>query len=290
MERAIGFLGTGLLGFPMAERLVRGDYQVHAWNRTLEKAEPLAQVGVDVCETASDAVSKAQIVVLMLSDAQAIEEVLFDRVGTTKFAGRTIVQMGTIGPDESQRFAHDLGIAGCVYLEAPVMGSIPEARAGKLIVMCGGEEEVYRRLLPLFETFGPDPRYVGPVGSAATLKLALNHLIAAHIAAFSQSFGLVRRSGGSVDLFMDVLRRTSLYAPVFDKKLPLMLRREFADTHFPTKHLLKDVRLFERAAGHLGLRTDLSETLVSLLRRSLELGTGEMDYSSLYLALDPKDE
>ena len=289
-EWVVGFVGTGLLGYPMAERLAAEGNEVHAWNRTLEKALPLRDEGVVVSKDASDVFERAPITILMLSDAAAIREVLFERVGTERLAGKTLVQMGTIGPWESRDLAKELRALGAEYVEAPVLGSIPEARAGRLIVMCGSSRDQFERLSPLFEVFGPGPRYVGEVGAAATLKLALNHLIAAHLAAFSQSLGLVRRSGLSIDLFMEVLRNSSLHAKVFDKKLPLLLERDFSNPHFPTKHLLKDLRLFHRAASDAGVATEAASSLVGVLERAVDLGVGDLDYSSLYVAIDPAEE
>lgn len=119
----------------------------------------------------------------MLTDAQAIRETLLNEA-QDQLGDRTVIQMGTIAPTESQALQAEITAAGGQYLEAPVLGSIPEAEAGKLIVMVGGAPEQFQRWLKLLQCFGPQPRLIGPVGQAASLKLAMNQLIAALTAAF----------------------------------------------------------------------------------------------------------
>ena len=119
--------------------------------------------------------------------------------------------------------------------------------------MVGGTEDQFAALAPLFRSLGREPRFVGAVGKAAALKLALNQLIAAETLAFGLSLGLIRRAGISVDTFMTILRESALYAPTFGKKLPRLLKRDYHHPNFSTRHLLKDVRLFVREAGARGL-------------------------------------
>ncbi len=277
---AVAFLGLGLLGLPAAWRLCRaGKYILYVWNRTPEKAQLMRPLGMQVCETAAEAVQHGDFVILMLADAQAIEEVLFGQVGAEALAGKTVIQMGTIGPDESREFQRRL--PGARYIEAPVMGSVPQADAGELVVMVGCEPEELDHVRPLLEILGPVYR-IGPVGAAATMKLALNHLIAAHVTAFSASLALVRQARLDVDLFMEILKRTNLYAPMFDKKLTLMKARRYDRPHFQTKHLLKDARLFRTAASAAGTRTTTVDAIVSVLEEAVAQGFQDLDYASVF--------
>src|SRR5687768_459375 len=139
----------------------------------------------------------------------------------------------------------------------------------------------------LFRSLGREPRFVGAVGKAAALKLALNQLIAAETLAFALSLGLIRRAGISVDTFMTILRESALYAPTFDKKLPRLLKRDYHHPNFSTRHLLKDVRLFVREAAARGVTTRPLEGMASLLEAAIARGLGEADYSALYDLLDP---
>lgn len=280
------WLGTGLLGGPMAVRLAAAGHEVVAWNRTAAKVEALRAQGVHGAATAAAAMARADCVVLALQDAAAITSVLFTQETSATLRGRTVIQMGTIGPLESVQLATLLEACGSSYIEAPVLGSIPQAASGTLLVLVGSTSAQFAQWRGFLAAFGPDPVHVGAVGQAATLKLALNQLIASLTAAFSFSLGLVQRSGLDVDLFMCILRQSALYAPTFDKKLARMRQRDFSAPNFSTHHMLKDVRLILDAGRRLGLETAAVAGIESILVRALECGHADSDYSSLYEGVD----
>lgn len=284
----VAWLGTGRLGAPMVERLLGCGHAVIVWNRTRERAGALRNRGAEIADTATDAIRSAPCTILMLTDHAAIEAVLQPVATGDALLGRTIVQMGTIAPAESRALAEHVHAAGGDYLEAPVLGSIPQARDGSFIVMVGGSAQQFGRWRDLLACFGPEPVHVGPVGTAATMKLALNQLIASLTAAFSYSFGLVQRGGVPLDTFMAALRQSALYAPTFDKKLDAMRRRDFGNPNFAAKHMAKDLRLIERTGRELGLDTGVIRALESVLARTLQIGHAESDYSALFEAIDPR--
>jgi 3-hydroxyisobutyrate dehydrogenase len=225
----------------------------------------------------------------LFTDAAAICDVLFTPACSRALKGKTIVQMGTIAPSESVDIQRQVAQWGGAYCEAPVLGSVAEAKAGTLFVLVGSTEEQFGTWLPLFRSLGQEPRRIGPVGSAAALKLALNHLIAAETLAFALSLGLVQRSDISVDTFMAILRKSALYAPTFDKKLPRLLTRDYHGPNFSTRHLLKDVRLFSREAAARRLATDSLQGLPFILERAIDQGLGDLDYSALFEIVNPQD-
>ncbi|MEW6248250.1 MAG: NAD(P)-dependent oxidoreductase [Nitrospirota bacterium] len=283
----VAVLGTGLLGRPIAERLKATGHQVIVYNRTRTKAEPLRELGIQVDSQPEEAIRSAECIVLMLADAAAIRSVLLAGPTRKDLSGRTVIQMGTIGPSESQALQREVSAAGGDYFEAPVLGSIAEAKAGTLHVMVGGSPEQFARWAALFRSLSRGPRLIGSVGKAAALKLALNQLIAAEIAAFALSLGLVQRHGIDVETFMAILRESALYAPAYDKKLPRLLRRDYADPNFSTRHLLKDVDLFlAEARGHQ-LDTGGLDGIRRLLEKTIGRGLDEVDYSALYEAVNP---
>ncbi len=286
----VAIIGTGLMGHSVAERLLETGHQVAAYNRTRGKAERLRSVGAIVASTPEEAIRSAACTLLLLADAQAIREVLRRPGVKRQLRKRTVIQMGTIGPRESQAMLKQVKAAGGDYLEAPVLGSKTEARNGSLLIMVGSTPSQFNRWAGLLRCLGasPGPRRIGSVGKAAALKLALNHLIAAEISALALSVGLVHREGVSVDAFMAILRESSLYAPSFDKKLPRFLKRDFANPNFSTRHLLKDVRLFLQEAEYRKLDTSSLRGLPRLLRKTITKGWGEDDYSALYNAVNPK--
>lgn len=279
----IAWIGTGLMGRPMAERLLAAGHEVTVYNRTREKAEALAASGASVAGSAQEAISAGEAVFLMLKDAGAIRDLLFDG----NLDGRTVVQMSTIGPSESVALGEEVRRRGGDYLEAPVLGSTPQAKDGKLLVMVGGTPEQLDRWSEVLRAIGPEPILVGPVGQAAALKLALNQLIPVLSAAFSLSLGMVRRQGIDVNLFMDILRKSTFHAPTFDRKLPGMLARDFADPNFPAALMLKDLGLIHDNAAELGLDTTVLDGVRDVVRRAVEKGLGGEDYSALYEVIDP---
>ncbi len=283
----VALLGTGLLGRAVAERLQALGYQVIAFNRTADHARPLREHGIAVVNRPELAIEQADHVLLLLTDASAVRSVLLSPACAAVLRGKTIVQMGTIGSVESQGLQREVEGLGGIYCEAPVLGSLAEAKAGMLLIMVGGTEEQFKNLTPLLTSLGHEPRLIGPVGKAAALKLALNQLIAAEITAFALSLGIVRRSGIPVESFMALLRQSALYAPAFDKKLPRLLKRDYHNPNFPTSHLLKDVELCAAEAGTLHLPTESLEGIRGILRQAMTRGFRQQDYSALYEAIDP---
>lgn len=279
----IGVVGIGLMGHPIAHRLLSCGHQVVAYNRSPEKTSNLKDAGAKVAEDMAALLSECDIVLLTVTDAGAIADLLFDTPQDLR--GKTIVQMGTISPQQSQDLLQQVEKAGGEYLEAPVLGSIPEAKAGTLLVMVGSSDRQYEAMLPLFESLGQTPRHVGPVGSAAALKLSLNQLIGALTTAFSISLKFNQRHDVPTDLFMDILRESALYAPTFDKKLQRIQDRNFANPNFPTKHLLKDMTLFSEAAEAVQLDTCTSDTIRAILQKAI-INYADQDYSAVSTAIE----
>jgi 3-hydroxyisobutyrate dehydrogenase-like beta-hydroxyacid dehydrogenase len=286
LER-IAVLGLGLMGTAFAERFAGRGHEVRVWNRTPGRATGLAgQDCITVADEAGGAIAQAETVILSLSDYDAISEVLFSESARAALAGRRFLQMGTIAPAQSRRLAGDIAAAGGEYLEAPVLGSIPEARQGTLILMVGGELRLFERSLELLKVLGPKPMYIGPVGQAATVKLALNQLIAGLTSSFALSLGLITQAGLDVEQFMGILRDSALYAPTFDKKLQRMLGQDYGNPNFPVRHLLKDVNLFMDAAGEAGLDVGVLLAIRELLMDTEQQGLQGEDYSALYESID----
>ena len=281
----VAFLGTGLMGLPMAQRLLATDIELIAYNRTPEKLEPLRAAGVEIVTKPREAIRVADCIVLMLSNAAAIYHVLLTDTSWHTLSGRSIIQMGTINPLESQEIRDTVVAAGGEYIEAPVLGSIPEAQTGKLIVMVGGEEEQYQRHLKLLQHFGENPVYIGAVGSASNLTLALNQLIASLTTSFALSLAFIQLQGIDVDLFMQILRESKLYAPTFDQNLRRMLDGNYTNANLPTKQLIKEIDLFISEAKSLGLNLSSIEGVRQILHATMKMSYPEDDYSSVFPAI-----
>jgi 3-hydroxyisobutyrate dehydrogenase len=284
----IALIGLGKMGAAMAGRLIEAGHGLTVFNRTKEKTAPIAGLGARVAASPGEAIGAAPATILMLPDAAAIREVLFPAAGPfPDLSGRTIIQMGTIAPEQSRELERDVEAAGGAYLEAPVLGGPPDAAKGRMHVLVGATPERFEQWRPVLSVLAAAPLHVGPVGRAAAFKLALNQILGAEVMAFAYSLALVLRSGIGLDQFMDVLRTSSLYAPQFEKKLDKMLRREFLPATFTARHLDKDLRLALAEGRRLGLDTSAVEGLAGLILKTVERGSQDEDYSVIYEIIDP---
>jgi 3-hydroxyisobutyrate dehydrogenase len=281
----VSLIGIGLMGQALGQHLLTQDINLTVFNRTTEKTSELLALGASKATSAQQAVTASDTVLLMLSDADAITSIL-DKISADALKDKLIIQMGTIGPQQSRNIAQKIENKGGRYLECPVLGSLPEARTGTLILMAGGKPADYETALPLLNIIGSEPRLIGPIGQGATVKLAMNQLIAGLTASFSLSLALVEKEGIDIEQFMSIVRDSALYAPTFDKKLDRMVKRDFSNPNFPTKHLSKDTDLFLTVAQQLGLDTSGLEGISALLIKALALGLADTDYSAVYAAIN----
>ncbi|WP_255410307.1 NAD(P)-dependent oxidoreductase [Guyparkeria sp. SCN-R1] len=275
MNTTIGMIGLGLMGTAMARRLAEAGWAVTGFNRHPREIE-----NIPVAASLADLADRAETLWMMVSDYTACREVI-DRLGEAGIRDHVVINSSTIAPSESAEIARRVEALGGDYLEAPVLGSIPQAQSGTLQLLLGGSEALIERLDPLLQALGT-PTHFGAVRSGAAAKLAFNQLIGSLTAAFSMSLGLVQREGVDVDRFMETLRASALYAPTFDKKLGNMLDHSFEKANFPLKHLLKDIRLFTRSAAGQDIDTHLLIGLQHVLEEGIYAGHGNHDYSSLY--------
>ena len=277
----ITLVGSGLLGTAIGERLLARGFRLHVWNRRQERAQALVAAGAQLASSPAEAVAAGELVITVLSDGPITAEVLLNQAGTA-LPGRLVLQVATIAPAESRDLAIALQQRSARYLETPVLGSRPEALAGCLQVMVGGDLADLERARPVLMALGGEPRHLGPVGAALHTKLALNQLIASLTHSFSLALHVVQQAGVEVETFMAILRESALYAPTFDKKLAKELADDYSNPNFPTAHLRKDQQLFLTAAAALQLETQGLRGLAELLQGATAAGLDELDYSSLH--------
>ena len=276
---SVAVLGTGLLGTAIATRLLEQGLNVHVWNRDPSRIVSLVEKGATAIDDLGKAAKNNKVVISVLRDGAATASV----IGTIgDLQSSTVVPMGTMGVEESRKLATQVADQGGQYLEAPVLGSKPQALNGSLLVMAGGEEQVFEQQQPLLCHLCQEPLLVGPVGSGAATKLALNQLIASLTHSFSLSLQLIQRAGVPVETFMAILRPSALYAPTFDKKLQRMLDHTYADPNFSTALLRKDLRLFLEEATTAGLQDQGLSGLLSLLEQAEGTDLDEQDYCALH--------
>ena len=282
----IGLIGIGLMGKPLAKKILSAGYSLNVYNRTQYKANELEEDGAILYNSPNKIVKDSDILIIMLSDYDAIYEVLItSNIGG--FEGKTIIQMSTIAPEESKEIEKRILNLHGDYFEAPVLGSIPQIENGELIVLVGGSQSHVEKHQELFSCFSNKILQIGEVGKASAMKLALNQLIVSETVAFSMSIGYLKENGLDVETFMDILRGSALYAPTFDKKLPKMLERNFENPNFPVKHLLKDLDLMLGEFSESGINTNSLKSIRKILLDTIQQGYADHDYSALYNGVHP---
>ena len=282
----VSVLGAGLMGSPFSLRLLGEGHEVTVYNRSSDKLTHLISKGANITTNPFDAIANSKIIIMMLSGYSAITEVLFSTPIDMK--DKLFVQMGTISPNESRELFARISRLGAKYIEAPVLGSIPEALSGKLIVMVGGSLDDFNYVVPILDCLGEKPILIGDVGTAAALKLAMNQLIAALTTAFSLSLGFCMRNGVDTEIYMDVVRKSALYAQTYDKKLKKYLERNFDGANFSAKHLNKDVNLFLADAESLGMDCSSLQGIAKITTQAIKQGLGDKDYSAIYEIINPE--
>ena len=281
----IALLGTGLLGEAIGHRLLSQGCDLRVWNRNPQRCQGLLEAGATpIVHLSQRAAAGCDAVITVLRDGQVTRTVVAE---LGPLGGSCVMPMGTMGITEIRGLAADVQNQNGRCLEAPVLGSRPQALQGSLLVMAGGETELFEQQRPLLELLSEQPLLVGPIGSGAATKLALNQLIASLTHAFSLSIRLVQQAGVPVDTFMAILRNSALYAPTFDKKLQRMLDGHYSDPNFSTALLRKDLRLFLEEATAAGLQVSGLGGLDALLEQSSGGELDGLDYCSLHeLTLD----
>jgi 3-hydroxyisobutyrate dehydrogenase len=280
----IGFLGLGLMGAPMAGRLVDVGHDVAVWNRTASRAEPLGERGATVAATPAEAAAGRQVVITMLTDADALDAVLFggDGAAAALDPRALLVDMSTVGRDAVLDVARRLP-EPVAFVDAPVTGSTPRAEAGELTILAGGTPEAYERARPVLEVLGT-PRRCGELGAGAAMKLVSNSTLGAILVGIGEALALGDALGLDRGAVLDLLENSYLGGMVKTKRA--MLDSGEYPPQFKLSLAAKDLRLVERAAldGGRNLRG------VSVARDAFgdaeEAGRGDEDYAALVAFLE----
>ncbi len=273
------------MGNPMTRRFINSGYKVAVYNRTASKATDLVKAGAIPFSTPAEAIKSGELIFSMLTDFKAYSEIL-TQTPDWILKNRIWIMMSTISPSESIELERYLRKRECKYIEAPVLGSIPQAKEGSLQVLAGGDQKTFESLAPLLNILGKEVCFFGETGKASAAKLALNQLIATLTASFSASFGFIKEHGVETKAFMELLRGSALYAPTFDKKLSKMEERNFSNPNFPLKHMAKDMDLIIRSFDERGINTGFLKEIDRVVESRLD-ADGENDYSSIFNGIVP---
>lgn len=279
----IAFLGTGIMGAPMATRLAAAGFPVTAWNRSPEKLARLA--GLAVAPTARAAVERAEVVVCMLSSGQVCDAVLLGPEGAVAAMapGAVLVVMSSIPVGTARAQAAACAERGIAYVDAPVSGGERGAKDGTLAIMAGGDTAVVEALVPLFAPLGR-PTHVGPVGSGQLAKLANQLIVASSICAVAEALLLAERGGADPARVREALLGGFADSAVLRQHGLRMVERDFKPGG-PAKHQIKDTGTALGLARAQELRLPIAEEVDRLFRSLVEHGGGELDHSAIIVEL-----
>lgn len=287
VQTQIGFIGLGTMGSGMATNLLGAGYKITAYNRTRSRGEGLAAKGAALVDSPQQAVASAEIVISMLSDDPAVEEVLLGERGCMASAkrGTLFIDSSTVTPGMSRRCAESARARGLRFLDAPVTGSRNEANEGKLVFIVGGERGDYDEATPLFEAMGQARFYCGPSGSGSTLKLCNNAISATLVTAMAESATIVKSSDIDKEVAVAFLREHGAFASRLSRaKLPKMFSGDFSP-NFQLRLMAKDVRYFLSLARDFGCATPEIEMCGKMLAEAAAAGFGDEDVAAIHAYL-----
>ncbi|MBX9467969.1 MAG: NAD(P)-dependent oxidoreductase [Rhizobium sp.] len=283
--RRIAFLGTGLMGAPMARRLLAAGFPVTVWNRDLRKAEALVSFGASVAVSPTDAVDGADIVFTMLSDGAAVTDVLFSQgVAEALKQGAVVVDTSSIAPPIARDHASKLVDRGVAHVDAPVSGGVVGAEAGTLAIMAGGDAAAIEALTEVFAPLGR-VTHVGPSGAGQICKLANQQIVAITIGAVAEAMMLVEAGGASREKFREAIRGGFAESRILELHGQRMVERNFAPGGL-SRLQLKDLNAVAAMAEAFGLELPLTEDIRQAFRTFVAEGNGELDHSALLLHLE----
>ncbi|MFN7012002.1 MAG: NAD(P)-dependent oxidoreductase [Allorhizobium sp.] len=284
-SRTIAFLGTGLMGAPMARRLLAAGFTVTVWNRDPSKAEALKSDGAAIATSAAQAVAGADVVFTMLSDGKAVTDVLFNQgVADALKPGAVVIDTSSIAPPIAREHAEMLAKRGIAHIDAPVSGGTVGAAAGTLAIMAGGDGETVESLADVFEPLGR-VTHVGPSGAGQICKLANQQIVAITIGAVAEAMILVEAGGASREKFREAIRGGFAESRILELHGKRMVDRSFAPGG-PSRLQLKDLDAVAAMAELFDLELPLTSRVRQEFSAFVADGGGETDHSGLLLHLE----
>lgn len=281
---SVAIIGLGRMGLPMAINIAKAGFAVKAWNRSQRDYEPLPS-GVTLAQSAEQAVAGAGIVILMLSDADAIESLLFAG-GLAKHigAGRIVIDMGTTGPRAARDHAKRLAERGIEYLDAPVSGGVRGATDATLSILVGGDPRVFAAAKDVLDTMGR-PTHLGPTGSGQTAKVANQLIVACYMGAVAEGVRFAQLQGMDAVALIAALEGGFADSAVLRQHGRKMAARDFVAGGACSLHL-KDLRLAAELAGNEFERFVNSNEALHRFERLVQSGHEDADHSAYYLTYE----
>lgn len=278
----IGFIGTGIMGKPMAKNLIKAGYKLFVFARSPEKITDLKDEGAVIMPAISEVAAKSDVTITMLPDSPESLEVITGPGGIIHSAGKgtAVVDMSSIDPIVSKKIGNLLGEKGIGFLDAPVSGGEAGAIEGTLAIMAGGEKEVFDRILPLFKAMGGSYNLVGGIGAGNFTKLANQVIVALNIAAVSEAFILAKKAGLSLDKVYDAIKGGLAGSKVLDTKAPMMIKGDY-EPGFKIKLHKKDLQNVLNAGASMGVPMPLTGTMLEIMKSLDSKGYGQKDHGAI---------
>jgi len=282
MKPTVGFIGLGLMGKPMAGNLLRAGFPVVVWNRTKSRADELLSEGAKWGASSRETAAQADVLITIVSDPPAIEQVLWGADGALAGLrrGSTVIDSSTVSPDLARRAAAACNEKGADYLDAPVTGGDWGAKKGELVFMIGGKPEVFERVKAVFEAMGKKFFLLGPNGAGQTVKLAMNLILALEVQALAEALALVAKAGVPGEKLVEVMQSSMARAGVLDVKAPSMLKNEFPAS-FPLRLMHKDIRLAIELAKKEGITLPAAAAAFATYSAVKDASKDDPDYAAV---------
>ena len=279
--KKIGFIGIGLMGFPMAKNILKSGYKLKVFNRSLVKAEPLKEFGAEISKTVSELVKDSEIIITMLTDDKAVDEVM----GSSHFLdnlkpGSIVIDMSSTKPITAKKHGKNLSLKKIDYLDAPVSGGTIGAEEGSLAIMIGGDQKVFNKAEDLLKTMG-NPTLVGPVGSGQVAKLANQIVVGLTIGAVAEAVTLCEKAGADPIKMISALSGGWADSKVLQTHGKRMINKDFSPKGKTSTHL-KDMNNILECANTFNTHLPISNLVKEMYKNLVENGHGNKDHSSLY--------
>jgi len=285
--KTISYLGLGTMGSGMAANVLKAGYELTVWNRSTEKCEPFARKGARVAKTPADAARDVDLVMYMLSNDQAVEEVVFGAEGILSGIkeGQIAIDMSTVLPATSLREREAYAKRGVDFLDAPVFGSKNESAEAKLWIMAAGNKAVFEKVKSILEHLGQTVHYFGKNGNAVAMKLVGNLIVALEMEALAEGLVLAQKAGLDLNTVMEVVEVADFRSPVLVSNGQNILKRDFS-TSFALKLMLKDAGLIEKFGESLRSPIPALRVVQKNLASAVTLGFGDEKASAVIKALE----
>lgn len=285
----LGFLGLGLMGYPMARNLLRAGHEVALWSNTAEKARQLAaeEKGGLFCESPRQVAENADCVFLCVGSTEMSREVILGASGILHGArrGSVVADASTISPSESRVIGQALRAKGVDFLDAPCTGSTPGATGGTLTFMIGGQRTVFEKVRPYFEPMGKRLYYCGGPGLGLQAKLSQNLILSNLLLAFNEGMVLATKGGVDPKLMLEILDNSAAKSGLISYKAPFVFRRDF-EAAFSVKWMHKDIGLMLDSGKELSVPLLLTSLTHQIFQAAASEGYGEEDICSTIKILE----